>query len=213
VTDHFHREQARGNGRQSQKRVGQESRWSLISIPNETNMEIGETPVLRENFTHSAWNSRAVDSLPGNTLSHSSKIKKRVRSNARFAVGASHAKYESQVAELKSLGGNMNEDDESEATARWGSVREFQIDPITVILPAALPDFLPHARETGSILPQRRWLFRSINPTCVRRFSHAISPGPAGPVHPTCCLNTDGPVWPRQLSQGKPPLRTHRRKT
>lgn len=45
----------------------------------------------------------------------------------------------------------MNEHDGSETALRV-SVSEFQIDPIAwiVILPAALTDFLPHARETGS---------------------------------------------------------------
>lgn len=95
----------------------------------------------------------------------------------------------------------MNAHDESKATRRWGCLREFQIDSITLILPAALTDFLPHARETGSFLPQRRWLSYFAILWCARRFSYAISPGPMGHVHPACCLHTNGPVRPRQLSQ------------
>jgi hypothetical protein len=32
---------------------------------------------------------------------------------------------------------------------------------------------------------------------------HTNSPGPMGHVNPACCLNTDCPVWPRQLSNMK----------
>jgi hypothetical protein len=113
-----------------------------------------------------------------------------------------------KVAELKSIGGNMNENDESVGRASRGIVIEFQIDPIAwiVILPAALTDFLPHARETGSFLPQRRRLFCLDIPRSVRRCSRAISPGPMGHVHPACCLNTNGPVAPRQCSYQKTAL-------
>jgi hypothetical protein len=70
-------------------------------------------------------------------------------------------------------------------------------------LPAALTDFLPHAREMGSFLPQRRWLFCLFILALVCRISRVISPGPMGLVHPACCLITDGPVGPRQLSHRK----------
>jgi hypothetical protein len=103
----------------------------------------------------------------------------------------------------------MNEHDESEETASWSSVREFQIDVIAwlMILPAALTDFLPHARETGSSLPQRRRLSYLLNPWSNLRFCHALSPGPMGYVPPACCLHTDGPVRPRQCSHPLLPLR------
>jgi hypothetical protein len=53
-------------------------------------------PILRENFTPFAWDSRRQNRACKNTLSHSSKTNNSVRSNARSNVGASYAKYQSQ---------------------------------------------------------------------------------------------------------------------
>lgn len=66
-----------------------------------------------------------------------------------------------------------------------------------VNLPAALvtTSFLPYARETGSLKPQRRRLpilFLS------RQIFCKIS-GSVGQLdHPTCCLHISGPARPRQ---------------
>jgi len=121
-------------------------------------------------FTHCAWNSRARREVLFNTRRHSSKTNKSVRSNARSAVGPRCAKGNCRLQKAETFGGIMNEHDESEGIAPpvfWGltptlsDVRNISSQlRQCLVLPAALSwaDFLPHARETESMPPQRRRL-------------------------------------------------------